>query len=220
MNDLQRKETINYITELVLKEIASRGFKFQRERNMIPVSISARHIHLNREHLNLLFGSGHELTKVKDISQPGQFAAEEKVTLVGSRGRIDNVRVLGPLREETQVEISATDGRFLGIKPIVRESGNHEGTPGLVIVGPKGILNLNRGCIVAERHIHMTPEDAVNFGVNDGQKVCVKVDSIRGGILDNVFVRVRKDFALDMHIDVDDSNAFLIKNGDMLEILK
>lgn len=220
MNDLQRKETINYITELVLKEITLQGFKFQRERNMIPVSISARHIHLSREHLDLLFGSGHELTKVKDISQPRQFAAEEKVTLVGSRGRIDNVRVLGPLREETQVEISPTDARVLGIEPIVRDSGNHEGTPGLVIVGPKGILNLNRGCIVSERHIHMTPEDAASFGVDDGQKVSVKVDSIRGGVLDNVFVRVRKDFALDMHIDVDDSNAFLIKNGDMLEILK
>ncbi|GIM29792.1 propanediol utilization phosphotransacylase [Clostridium polyendosporum] len=220
MDNLQTKETINYITELVLKEVTSLGFKLQKERNKVPVSISARHLHLNREHLDLLFGIGYELTKVKDISQPGQFAAEEKVTLVGSRGRIDNVRVLGPLREETQVEISATDARVLGIEPIVRNSGNHEGTPGLVIVGPKGILNLKRGCIVVERHIHMTPEDAVNFGVSDGQKVCVKVDSIRGGILDNVFVRVQKDFALDMHIDVDDSNAFLIKNGDMLEILK
>lgn len=220
MDNIKNKETISLITELVLKEIIAQGIEIQRERNLVPVSISARHIHLKREHLEILFGVGHTLTKVKDISQPGQFASEEKVILVGPRGKIENVRVLGPLRKETQVEISTADARNLGVKAEVRESGNHDGTPGLTIIGPRGVIDIPKGCIVAERHIHMTSEDTVSFGVRDGQKVCVKVNSVRGGILDNVFIRVREDFALDMHIDVDDSNAFFIKNGDMLEILK
>lgn len=220
MENIKDKETISLITELVLKEIISQGIEIKKERTKVPVSISARHIHLNKEHLNILFGNGYELTKVKDISQPGQFAAEEKVTLVGPRGRIENVRVLGPLRKNTQVEISPANARALGVEAEVRNSGNHEGTPGLTIIGPMGTINIIQGCIIAERHIHMTPKDALSFGVSDGQKVYVKVNGIRGGILDNVFIRVREDFALDMHIDVDDSNAFFIKNGDLLEILK
>jgi putative phosphotransacetylase len=195
----------------------------------VPVSISARHLHLNKEDLEALFGANHELVKVKDISQPGQFAAEEKVTLVGAKGEIKNVRVLGPLRSETQVEISMTDARTLGIKPVIRESGNIEGTPGITLVGPKGnlplaqpqgILTLEKGCIVAERHIHMTPVDAKVFDVTDGEKISVKVSGHRGGVMDNVVVRVREDFVLDMHIDVDEANAFGINNGDMVEIVR
>ena len=220
MSNLQDKETIKLITELVLQEAAAQGITIQKERNLIPVSISARHLHLKKEHLEILFGAGHELTKVKYISQPGQYAAEEKVTLVGPRGRLENVRVLGPLRKETQIEISATDARSLGIAPVVRDSGNIEGTPGLTLIGPKGTVNLEKGCIVAERHIHMTPKDAVEFGVVDGQNVSVKVNTSRGGVFNNVTIRVREDYALDMHIDVDEANAFLISNGDMLELLK
>lgn len=220
MNMLKKEETVNYITELVLKEILAQGLTLEQNKTKIPVSISARHIHLKKEDLEMLFGSGHELTRVKDISQPGQFAAEEKVTLVGPKGNIENVRVLGPLRKETQIEISITDARTLGIKPVVRDSGNVDGTPGLTIIGPKATLQLEKGCIVAQRHIHMTPKDAVEYGVKDGQKVMVKCLNDRGGIFDNVFVRVREDYALDMHIDTDEANAFSIGNGEIVEILK
>lgn len=220
MDSLEQKELIELITALVLKEAASRGIEIQKERRLVPVSVSARHIHLKQEHLELLFVAGFQLTKFRDISQPGQFAAAEKVTLMGPSGSIENVRVLGPLRKETQVEISISDARVLGINPVVRRSGDLKGTPGIIIKGPKGTLKLSSGCITAERHIHMTLKDSLEFGVTDGEKVTVKVPGDRGGILENVFIRLSKDFALDMHIDTDDSNAFLIKNGDMLEIIK
>ncbi|WP_082204450.1 phosphate propanoyltransferase [Clostridium homopropionicum] len=213
---LENDDLVSLITDLVLKELKSGEIQV----NKVPVSISARHIHLSKEHLEALFGADHKLTKVKDISQPGQFAAEEKVTLVGSKGKIENVRVLGPLRKETQVEISITDSRALGIKPVISESGNLEGTPGITIIGPKGTINIDKGCLVAERHIHMTSHDAKVFGVIDGQKVNVKAEGHRGGVFMNVVIRVREDYALDMHIDVDEANAFDISNGDMLEILK
>jgi len=216
MNMQDNNELVNLITNLVLKELNSGEIPI----NKVPVSISARHIHLNKEHLEALFGANHELTKVKDISQPGQFAAEEKVTLIGSKGKIENVRVLGPLRKETQVEISITDARALGVKPVISESGNLEGTPGITISGPKGTINIKKGCMVAERHIHMTPLNSKVFGVIDGQKVNVKAEGRRGGVFMNVVIRVREDYALDMHIDVDEANAFDISKGDMLEILK
>lgn len=220
MNILEQKDLINYITELVVNEMAAHGIEIETKKSLVPVSISARHLHLNKEDLEVLFGSNHELTKVKDISQPGQFAAEEKVTLVGPKGEIKNVRVLGPLRKETQIEISTTDARALGIKPVIRESANLEGTPGLTLVGPRGILTLDKGCIVAERHIHMTPIDGLNYDVTDGEKVSVKIKGHRGGIMDNVVVRIREDYNLDMHIDVDEANAFGISNGDMVEIVR
>jgi putative phosphotransacetylase len=229
MNIPAEKDLINYITELVIKEMSAQGIGIESKRTMVPVSISARHLHLNKEDLEALFGANHQLVKMKDISQPGQFAAEEKVTLVGPKGEIKNVRVLGPLRKETQVEVSMTDARTLGIKPVIRESGDLEGTPGITLVGPKSslplvtqntLLTIEKGCIVAERHIHMTPEDARIFGVTDGEKVSVKVTGHRGGIMDNVVVRVREDYALDMHIDVDEANAFGLNNGDMVEIVR
>ncbi len=221
MNIYQKKETIEYITELVLKEIASQGFQFHEKRNHVPVSISARHLHLSKEHLDILFGINYRLSKIKYISQPGQFAADETVTILGPKGKIENVRILGPVRKETQVEISTTDAIKIGIKPVVAEENESlTGTPGVVIIGPKGTVEIEYGCMVASRHIHMTPSDAVSFGVSDGQRVSVKVNGIRGGILDNVAIRVREDFALDFHIDVDEANAFFISNGDMLEVIK
>lgn len=229
MNIPEEKDLVSYITKLVIKEMSAQGIEIESNKNMVPVSISARHLHLNKKDLETLFGENHELIKVKDISQPGQFAAEEKVTLVGPKGEIKNVRVLGPLRQETQVEVSMTDARVLGIKPIIRESGNLQGTPGITIIGPmgtlpivgsKGELTLDKGCIVAERHIHMTPTDALNFKVADGDKVSVKVYGQRGGVMDNVVIRVREDYSLDMHIDVDEANAFGINNGDRVEIIR
>ncbi len=220
MNILQDKKTINLITEMVIKEIEELGFNIAKERNVIPVSVSARHLHLKQEHVDMLFGHGYTLKKFKNISQPGQYAAEEKLTIVGPRGKIENVRVLGPLRRETQVEISPSDARILGVEPVIRQSGFHEGTPGVKIIGPKATINIEKGCIVAERHIHMTPQDALDFGVMDGQKVNVKINGVRAGLMDEVYIRVRKDFALDMHIDVDDANAFSIKNGEALQLIK
>lgn len=188
--------------------------------NKIPVSISARHVHLNREAMDTLFGEGYELTVFKELSQPGQYASNEKVTLAGIKGVFEGVRILGPLRDINQVEISMTDARKLGIKPPVRSSGDIAGSSPITLIGPHGSLVLKEGCIVSERHIHMNPTDAANYGVSNGDRVMVRIHNEKGGILDNVIVRIRNDFELDMHIDTDDANAFLIKNSDWIELIK
>lgn len=191
-----------------------------KRTNKIPVSISARHIHLNREALDILYGEGYELTVYRELSQPGQYASNEQLNLVGPKGMFSNVRILGPLRKDNQVEISMTDARKLGVNPPVRSSGDTEGSASVILIGPCGSVTLKEGCIVAERHIHMSPVDAEYYGVSDMENVMVKVHNEKGGILDNVTVRVRDDFELDMHIDTDDANAFLIKNSDWVELIK
>lgn len=191
-----------------------------KKTNKIPVSISARHIHLTREALDTLFGEGYELTVFRELSQPGQYASNEKLTIAGPKGSFEGVRILGPLRNACQVEISMTDARKLGINPPVRSSGNIKDSASIILIGPCGSVMLEEGCIVAERHIHMSTADAQHYGVSDMEKVMVKVHNAKGGILDNVFVRVRDDFELDMHIDTDDANAFLIKNSDWIELMK
>ena len=176
------------------------------ERKVI-VETSARHIHLAKEHVDILFGAGHALTNKKDLSQPGQFACEEKVELVGPKGTL-KVSVLGPERKSTQVELSFTDARTLGLKDVpVRESGDTAGTPGLKLVGPAGEVTIDEGVIIAKRHIHMTPADAEAYGLSDKQIVKVKVESGRTTIFDDVVVRVNPTFALAMHIDTDECNA-------------
>ncbi len=191
-----------------------------KKMNKIPVSISARHVHLDRKALDTLFGEGYELTVFKELSQPGQYASNEKVTIAGVRGSFEGVRILGPLRSKSQVEISMTDARKLGIDPPVRSSGDLKGSAPITIIGPAGVLVLKEGCIVAERHIHMSPADAGKYGVHDGEKVMVKIHNAKGGILDQVIIRVRDDFELDMHIDTDDANAFLIHNSDWIELIR
>lgn len=191
-----------------------------KKTNKIPVSISARHVHLDRKSLDTLFGEGYELTVFKELSQPGQYASNEKVTIAGVRGSFEGVRILGPLRGKSQVEISMTDARKLGINPPVRSSGDLEGSAAITIIGPAGVIVLKEGCIVAERHIHMSPADAEKYGVYDGEKVMVKIHNAKGGILDNVIIRIRDDFELDMHIDTDDANAFLIHNSDWIELIR
>ncbi|MCI8373172.1 MAG: phosphate propanoyltransferase [Lachnospiraceae bacterium] len=191
-----------------------------KKTNKIPVSISARHIHLTREALDTLFGEGYELTVFRELSQPGQYASNEKLTIAGPKGSFEGVRILGPLRNACQVEISMTDARKLGVNPPVRSSGNIKDSASIILIGPCGSVMLEEGCIVAERHIHMSTADAQRYGVSDMEKVMVKVHNAKGGILDNVFVRVRDDFELDMHIDTDDANAFLIKNSDWIELMK
>lgn len=191
-----------------------------KRTDKIPVSISARHIHLNREALDILYGEGYELTVFRELSQPGQYASNEKLTVAGPKGSFAGVRILGPLRGANQVEISMTDARTLGVSPPVRSSGDLAGSASVTLIGPCGTIVMEEGCIVAERHIHMSPADARYYGVSDKEQVMVKVHNEKGGILDNVIVRVRDDFELDMHIDTDDANAFLIKNSDWIELRK
>ena len=177
------------------------------EEPRIPISISARHVHLTQEHVETLYGKGHQLTVRTKLSQPGQFACEEAVRVVGPKGAINHVRVLGPVRDETQIEISRTDEISLGIDAPIRPSGSLEGTPGLRLEGPAGALDLKRGAIQAARHIHMSPDDAQRFGVKDKDWVMVRVPGERGIIFDDVLVRVNAQYRLDMHLDTDEGNA-------------
>ena len=174
----------------------------------VLVETSARHVHVSRRVLDILFGDGYELTKKKDLSQPGQYACEERVAVIGPKSSFPAVSILGPVRPETQVELSAGDARSIGVKAPVRESGDLEGSAGCKIVGPKGEVELKDGVIVAKRHIHMTPEDAENYSLSDKQVVSVKIDSDgRSLIFGDVVVRVSPSYALAMHIDTDESNA-------------
>ncbi len=175
----------------------------------VLVETSARHLHLSEDSIKVLFGENYNLTPKKYLSQPGQFACEEKVEIVGPKGSIKGVSVLGPLRSRTQVEISLTDSRKIGVPAVIRESGDLHDTAGCEIIGPKGKYVLKEGVIVAKRHIHMSAADAKENFFKDGQIVCVKVDSIgRSGIFDDVVIRVSDKFRLAMHIDTDESNAF------------
>ncbi len=174
----------------------------------ILVETSARHIHLTQEDVYRLFGEGHELTKKKDLSQPGQFSCEERVTVVGPKRELANVSILGPVRKASQVELSATDARSIGISAPVRESGDLAGSAGCKLIGPAGEIDLAEGVIVAKRHIHMTPEDARSFGVRDKEIVKVKIDGTgRALIFDDVVVRVSASYSTAMHIDTDEANA-------------
>jgi putative phosphotransacetylase len=186
----------------------------------VTVGVSARHLHLSKEDLEKLFGKGYELTPVKDLSQPGQFASDERVNIVGPKGRIDNIRILGPIRKKTQVEIAKTDSFRLGVNPPVRDSGDIKGSPGITIEGPKGSIEIEEGVICALRHIHMTPEDAQKYGCHDKEMVKVKVEGDRALIFEEVIIRVREDFALDFHIDTDEANAADLKNGDIVKFFK
>ena len=186
---------------------------------LIPVGISNRHVHLSQEDLEKLFGEGHKLTHFKDLSQPGQYACEEKVDVTGPKGTIKGVRILGPVRKETQVEISVADGFSLGIKAPIRDSGDLEGSPGVAIVGPKGEIILNKGVIIASRHIHMTEKDAEELNVKDKDVVNVLTEGIRRILFYNVLIRVNKNYSMEMHVDIEEGNAAGLKNGDKVRII-
>ena len=211
-------ENIELITRMVMEAIEQKsntgnGF-------MVPIGVSARHVHLTQEHVEVLFGKGYQLTKKKDL-MGGQFASNEMVTIVGLKLRaIENLRILGPVRSASQVEVSATDSVKLGIKAPIRESGNIAGSAPIALVGPKGALYLKEGCIVAMRHIHMSPADARAAGLSDGDIVSVKADNARGTIFNQVKIRVADSFTLEMHIDTDEANACSIKTGDTVSIVK
>jgi putative phosphotransacetylase len=186
----------------------------------IPVGLSNRHLHLTTKDLETLFGKGAKLTKLRNLSQPGQFAANETVTLVGPKGKMKKVRILGPVRKETQVEVSKTDSYILGIKPPVRISGDIKGSGGIKIIGPEGKIDLREGVIIAQRHIHMSPEEAKSFGVKDGDVVKVKVAGERALIFDNVMIRSGPTHRLDFHIDIDEANAAGLSQGDSVELVR
>jgi putative phosphotransacetylase len=187
----------------------------------IPVGISARHIHVSKEDLAKLFGEGHELQPYKDLSQPGQFAAQEQVDLVTEKGTFKKVRILGPVRKQTQIEVALTDAMKLGIGAPVRDSGDLKASPGLTVVGPKGSITLGEGVIAACRHIHMDSADAAAFGLKDKDVVQVKVGADdRCLIFDKVLIRVNDSFRLEMHLDTDEGNAARAKTGDTAAIIK
>lgn len=188
----------------------------------VPVGISNRHVHLSEDDFRTLFGSDRAkqgLTKLRDLSQPRQFAACELVSLVGPKGSIPSVRVLGPFRCRTQVEISRTDAFSLGLNPPVRESGDLSGAEAITLIGPEGTVEVTEGAIIAMRHIHMTPGDAAVWGLRDKSLVQVEIEGTRSMVLRNVVVRVREDFYLEMHVDTDEANAAMLKNGDTVRVL-
>jgi putative phosphotransacetylase len=188
--------------------------------SLIPIGVSNRHIHISRRDLDILFGKEYELTKLKDLRQPGQYAAKETVTVIGPKGSFEKVRILGPIRKNTQIEISMTDGFALGIKAPIRESGKIEDTPGVIIKGPNGSLKINEGVIVALRHIHLPEDYAGRHGYKDGDMVSVMSSGLRKTTYHNVLLRVSDRYEPEMHIDIDEANASGMKNGDKVEIIK
>lgn len=187
------------------------------QRLFVPLEASGRHVHVTKEQAKLLFGHG--LTPKRPLSQPGQYLARERVTVKGPKGEFENVAVLGPERSEGQVEISLTDGRVLGIEAPIRQSGDVRETPGAVLVGPVGRVELNRGVMIAQRHIHLTPADGEKFGVRDKQTVRLRTFTARPVVFEDVLVRIREDFAPAVHLDYDEANACGFRNGDLGRIL-
>lgn len=211
-------QNVELIARMVMEALENR----EKESNgfAVPIGVSARHIHLTQEHVEILFGKGYQLTKKKEL-MGGQFASNEQVTIVGLKLRaIENVRILGPVRKKSQVEISATDAIRLGVKAPIRESGNVKGSAPIAVVGPKGVIYLEEGCIIAKRHIHMAPKDAMAAGVADGQTVSVKADNERGTVFNHVQIRVDESFTLEMHIDTDEANAARIATGQTVTIIR
>ena len=208
---------VEEITRMVLQAMESS--KPKKAEFKVPVGISARHIHLTQEHVEKLFGEGYQLTKKKEL-MGGQFASNEQCTIVGLKLRaIENVRILGPVRSSSQVEISATDARTLGIKAPTRQSGDTAGSAPIALVGPKGAIYLEEGCIVAARHIHLCPEDAAAAGLKDNDFVTVRMGNERGALLDNVKIRVDESFTTEMHIDTDEANACQVKQDELAAIM-
>lgn len=186
----------------------------------IPVGVSNRHVHLSQEDLDTLFGKGYQLTNMKELSQPGQYASKEMVTVCGPKGAIEKVRILGPVRKQTQVEILAADCFKLGRNTTSKMSGELAGTPGITLVGPKGTVETKEGLIIAQRHIHMSPADALKFGVHDGETVKIETEGIRGGIFNNVAIRVTETSALECHLDTEEANAMGLSGSSKVTIVK
>lgn len=206
--------------EAIVAEVISQLKGDAGKNDLIPIAVSARHCHLSQNDLEALFGEGYELTKKADLSQPGQFAANETITIVGPRGSIEKVRILGPARNMTQVEVSQTDAIKLGSTPPLRESGDIKGSAPITLVGPKGSLYKKEGLIMAQAHIHMNLDDATRFGVTNGEYVKVEVEGSRPVTFGKVLIRVSSRYKLEMHIDTDEANAGLISRKATGKLLK
>lgn len=215
-------ENCEAVLKLILEAVQStnKGSECKNNEGQIPVGVSNRHIHLSQKDLDVLFGTGYELTKLKDLSQPGQFACKETVTICGPKGAIEKVRILGPVRSKTQVEVLAGDCIKLGVAPHVRLSGDLTKTSGVTIIAQKGSVQIEEGVVVAQRHIHMTPQDAQNLGVTDGETVCIKVEGLRGGIYSNVAVRANDASKLECHLDIEEANAMSVNSKTTVTIVK
>ncbi|WP_088226072.1 phosphate propanoyltransferase [Desulfosporosinus sp. FKB] len=207
------------LVELLL-EVVKEGGDIKEKDNSIPVGISNRHIHLSQSDADVLFGTGYKLTKTKDLSQPGQYACQETLTICGPKGAIEKVRILGPVRRESQIEILLADCFKLGITAPVRLSGDLEGSPGITLVGPKGSILLTKGLIIAQRHIHMSLADAKHFGVTDGEEVTIQTTGLRGGTYTNVIVRANDNSSLECHLDTEEANAMCLKSTSKIKIVK
>jgi len=216
IENTEMKKTVAIITEIVLEQL--KELKMASSRS-IPIGISNRHIHISRADIDVLFGKGYKLTKLRDLKQPGQYACEEVLTIKGAKGEIQRVRILGPERIQTQVELSQSDCIKLRVRTEVRESGKLKGSAPIELIGPKGSVKLDEGAIIALRHIHMSLDDAERFNVKDKDIVSIKVNSERGGQFDNVLVRVSVGYRLEMHLDTDEANAMCLNGGDVVELL-
>lgn len=215
MNDSLALNDSRALVDEVVRAVLER---IQRPAPLIPLGISGRHVHLSQEHLEILFGPGYRLKEMRPLSQPGEFAAVETVVVAGPKGALSGVRILGPTRRRTQVEVSRTDAFTLGLCPPVRDSGDLDGTPGATLIGPKGTVVLSQGVILAKRHLHLTPEDAKAFGVSDKQLVSVRCGGDRALTFDAVLCRVSPNYKLEFHLDTDEANAALLKNGDLVAL--
>ena len=206
--------------DAIIEEVIKRIQKSLDSDRSFEVEASGRHIHLCRKDIDALFGEGYQLTKVKDLSQPGQFVSKERITIVGPKGMFQNVVILGPERGASQVEVSLTDARSIGIKAPIRESGHIDGTPGVILMNGDRSVRIEQGVIVAKRHIHMTPKDAEKNQVKNGDIVKVKINSERPLVFEEVVCRVSPKFATYMHLDYDEANACGYKKGDRGTIVK
>lgn len=208
-SDIKRLVTLN-----LLEQYAARSVYY------VPAAVSNRHIHLSQDALDALFGKGYALKPFKQLSQPGQYACEEKLTFVGPKSKFDGIRILGPVRPATQVEISLTDAYGLGIKPVVRMSGDISNTPGGKLIGPNGEYTLSCGVIVSQSHLHASKEQAAWYGLKDGDRINVRKRGVRTVVFENIPVRAGDTHSLELHFDTDEANAALIGNGDLLELVR
>jgi putative phosphotransacetylase len=216
--DNKYEAVLKLLLEAVQDNLTSAEVK--DEESGIPVGVSNRHVHLSQADQNILFGEGYQMTVMKELSQPGQYAYKETITVCGPKGAIEKARILGPVRSKTQVEVLAGDAFKLGVVSQTRLSGDLHGTPGIALIGPKGSVQIAEGLVVAQRHIHMTPQDAQRFGVQDGQVVGIEVTGPRGGIYKNVAVRANDASVLECHVDTEEANAMSINSLSKINILK
>lgn len=211
-HDITQEQLAAIVAEAVRAEL-------QKRSRQVPVGISVRHIHLSRADVDRLFGRNYQLTPKKKLSQPGQYACEECLDVIGPKGELKKVRILGPERKATQIELAQTDCRNIGITAPVRSSGHTAGTPGITLRGPLGEITVPEGVIIADRHLHMSEGEAAAFGLKDGDHVRIQVDGVKPGVLGNVLVRAGNGHSLDLHIDTDDGNAFLLRQGQLVTVL-